>query len=252
MNKIIEGDCLEVMKELKDNSVDLIITDPPYGVEFQENRFFDDSKDYVFGNAEKWIKEMSRLLKDKCHIYMFTPNLEIDKWVFLIKKYFRFKNLLATSIYTTNRYLKNNFTYDLQLIIFASNGAGKRLNKVDWIKTSEDWLKDKRNKSPHLYTYQYPSYIPKKYRANVKPNFHKNVLHPNQKSVELLEKFVRLSSKKGEIVLDPFSGSGSTAVACKMTNRKYIGIEKNAKYVKISRERLKEEKLRRKRQNKLM
>ena len=83
-------DCLEGMKKLEDNSVDCIITDVPYGVNFK-NDFYDDSKGYVFSTYEQWIKEYARLLKKGSHCYIFIPTLEVDKWVSMVKKYLNTK-----------------------------------------------------------------------------------------------------------------------------------------------------------------
>jgi DNA modification methylase len=233
------GDCLEIMKKFPKKSIDLVVTDPPYGVNFQNSKFYDDSKDAVFSQNDKWLHEMYRVLKDTSHIYMFIPTLEVDKWVSGVKKYFSFNNLLAFQTHNTNRYIKNNFSFDLQLVIYVSKGDAKRLNKVDWIPTSEAWLKDKRNKEKKPYTYKYPSFN-KYFKANEKSNAVKKSLHPNQKSLELIEKFVLLSSNEGDVVLDPFIGSGKTAVACEKLNCRWIGIELNPEYCEIAKQRIKD------------
>lgn len=230
---IYHCDCLKGFEDFGRNSVDLIITDPPYGVEFCKNKMYDDSKDTVFNLMPQWLKGMADVLKDGSHCYIFVPTLEIDKWVNEVKNVFKFKNLLATSIYTTSRYLKENFTFDLQLIIFCSKGKAKRLNKVNWVKTSESWLKDKRNPNPKEFTYQYPSFI-KDYRANIKPNVVSKVLHPNQKNELLLRVLIELSSNEGERVLDPFCGCGSVPLAALSVDRVGEGFELNKEYFDLS------------------
>lgn len=237
--QIINGDCLEVMKTLEENSIDLILTDVPYGVNFK-NDFYDDSKDYVFSNYEEWIREYSRLLKNGSHCYIFIPTLEADKWISMVKKYLNFNNLLATRTYTKNLYLKNNFKYDLQLVIFASKGTANRLNAVDFIKTSESWFKDKRNSNPKEFTYMYPSFMPDYIFSNVKGNSKEALGHPNQKNVSFLKNLIMLSSNEGDIVLDSFMGSNSTGLACVETNRKFICIEQDEKYYGIGINRINE------------
>jgi len=76
--KIYEGDAFEKVKEIEDNSIDLIITDPPYWVNFK-NSWYNDSKEYIFSKLDILFKEFKRILKNWCHIYVFIPNLETEK-----------------------------------------------------------------------------------------------------------------------------------------------------------------------------
>ena len=147
---------------------------------------------------------------------VFVPSLNIDIFTSSVKKFFKLNNILSTPTYTTNRYLKNNFCFDSQLILFASKGTAKHLNKIDWQKTSSSWLNDKRNKSPKEYTYQYTSFI-KNYFSNKK-----TTIHPNQKNEKLLKILIQLSSSENELVFDPFAGSCSTHKAAISLNRKCI------------------------------
>lgn len=226
INKIHNCDCLDLINKIPNNSIDLIITDPPYGVNFNKNTLYNDSKSYVFGNINDWIDSMYNVLKENSHIYIFVPTLEIDKWVYAVKEKFEFKNIITVPTYTTNRYLRNNFNFISQFIIFASKGKSKPLNKVDWIKTSKDWINDKRNKNPKEYTYSYPNLF-NNIKGNPKNNkFIKNI-HPNSKNIELCEKLILISSNKNDIVLDIFCGSGNILQAAKNMERQYIGCEKD-------------------------
>jgi len=235
------SDCMNEdigIPSIPDESIDLIVTDVPFGVEFQNNKFFDDSKEYVFSQADKWLEQFSRVLKEGSHCYIYVPVLEIDFWVSTVKKYLKYNNKLVVSCYTTNRYIKNNFCFDTQDILYCSKGKAKRLNKVDWIRVSKAWYNDKRNENPKEWTYQYPSFLPKYYRSNVKPNKAIKLLHPNQKSLDLIEQLVLLSSNEGDTVLDPFMGSGSVGVACKKLNRDFIGYEINDSFFEIGDDRI--------------
>lgn len=240
INKVIKGDCLEILEKFPENSIDLIITDPPYGVNFSEGKY-DDSSEVVFNNYKKWLEELKRVLKVKHHIYFFVPTLEIDRWITAIKDVLNFNNLIATQVFQTNKTsnIKNNFTFDLQLIIFASKDKAKNFNDVDWIPTSNSWLRDKRNANPRKFTYQYPSFISSKIiRANVKPNKDYKLLHPNEKNPDLIKNFIKMSSNQFDIILDPFCGSASTAVAAWRSNRKFIMIEKDPEYFAIAKRRI--------------
>lgn len=234
--QLYHGDCLEGFKQLADESVDLILTDVPYGVDYK-NDFYDDSKDYVFSHYEQWISEMARVLKEGSHCYIFIPTLEVDKWVAMVKNYFTFKNLIATRTYTGSVYLKDNFSFNSQYVIYCSKWKAKRFNEVDVIPTSEAWLKDKRNKNPKPFTYNYPAFMPDKFFSNVKGNA-KGSIHPNQKSVPFQQFLIQLSTNEGDIVLDPFLGSGSCGEAALSVNRKFIGFEQDENYYNLASQRL--------------
>ena len=226
-------DCINSFEKINDNSIDLVITDVPYGVNFK-NDFYDDTKEYVFSNYEKWIANFSRVLKDGSHCYIFVPTQEIDKWVSMIKKYLTFKNIITTRTYTTQNYLKDNFSYNTQFIIYCSKGKAKPFNKVDFIKTSESWLKDKRNKNPKQYTYNYPSFMPDYIFSNVKGNAKNKLIHPNQKNIDFQKFLIELSTNIGDTVLDPFMGSGSSGLASVKCQRNYIDIEQDKHYFDIA------------------
>lgn len=240
LNKVIHADCLDILKSFPDDSIDLIITDPPYGVNF-DDKFYDDSTSTVFDNYESWLFEISRVLKEHSHVYIFIPTLKLDRWILGVRKSLIFNNILASQVYQTNRAssIKNNFTFDLQLIIFASKNKAKKFNKVNWIPTSSSWLRDKRNPNPQPYTYQYPSFINSKIiRANTKPNEKIKRLHPNEKNPQLIKYWIEMSSMPNDIILDPFCGSGSTGEAAWLANRNFILIEKNQEYFKKAEERM--------------
>lgn len=234
---IINDDFINVVKSIPDSSIHQTIIDPPYGVDFSNNSFFDDSISYVRNNINKWMSEIHRIMISGSHIYVFVPTLWIDIFVVALRKYFILKNILPFSIYTTNRYFIDNFSFDSQFVLYGSKGTARRLNRVDWIPTSEAWLKDKRNPNPKPYTYQYPSFNPH-YKANIKTNKQIKRLHPNQKNVKLLENLIRLSSDPNNIVFDGFAGSGSTLLAAKNTGRRFIGIEKDSDFFDIIKRRI--------------
>ena len=231
-------DCLEGMKKLSDNSIDLIITDPPYGVEFSKG--FNDSKETVSNNIDLWLKEMYRVLKPTCHCYIYIPTKEAAMWLTNIEKNFDIYNILSTRTYTKNTYIKNNFQFNSQLIVYCSKGVAKKFNDVDFIRTSESWLKDKRNKNPKEFIYLYPAFITECYSSKWCGK-NTGYRHPCAKSVKLIEFFIKLSSNEGDIVLDPFAGGGSVVVAAENTNRNYIAYELNKEYYDYILSRIKKE-----------
>lgn len=238
-NQLYLGDCLDLFKEVENNSVDLILTDVPYGVDFAKGKKYDDSKEYVFSQYLNWLSEMYRVLKEGSHCYIFIPNLEADKWIGGVKEVgFRFNNILATRTYTQSVYLKNNFKFDSQLVLYCSKWTAKKLNKVDWIPTSESWLKDKRNPNPKPFTYSYPSFL--NMFSNRKANAKYKNIHWNEKSIEFCSSLIRLSSKEGELVLDPFTWSGTTLICAELNNRKFLWFEKNKENYELALRNMKQ------------
>lgn len=231
--ELINADCLSIMRGMDANSIDCIVTDPPYGVDFQNNKTFDDSKDYVFSIMNQWLSEMARVLKEGHHCFIFIPTKGAAQWLLAIEQHFTIYNILSGRTYTSSLYLKNNFQFNNQLIVYAAKGTAKRLNAVDFIKTSKSWFNDKRNKNPKEYTYSYPAFLwqdETKIFANIKTTAASKGRHPCEKNPSLIEFFIRLSTEEEEIVFDPFMGGGTTGVAAVAANRKFIGIEINEEY----------------------
>jgi|11BtaG_2_1085332.scaffolds.fasta_scaffold00399_8 site-specific DNA-methyltransferase (adenine-specific) len=238
-NQVIHQDCIKFTSSLEKESVNLIVTDPPYGVNFKTD-IYNDSQDYITQQAPLWLNSMYNVLKDNSHCYIFTGTKSLRLWLNAIEDSdFIFQNIINLPSYCNGQYLKNNFYYRTEHILFLSKGKSKKLNEVDFIKTSEAWLKDKRNTKPKPYTYSYPNFWDFVF-ANSKANTKKN-LHPNQKNVELLKILIQLSSNVGDTVLDPFAGSGSTAIASIITNRKFLGCDSNQDCVDISNKRIHQE-----------
>ncbi len=237
INKIIQADCLKYLKEVPDKTVSMILIDPPYGVNFK-NDFYNDNADFVKNESIKWLQELFRVLQDGSHCYIFTGTKSLNLWLTNIEKSgFEFKNIINVPAYCNGQYLKNNFYYRTEHILFLSKGKARDLNKVDFIKTSDAWLKDKRNTKKQEYTYSYPNFWDFIF-VNEKAST-KKLLHPNQKNVKLLEILIKLSTNENDTVLDCFAGSGSTLLAAKNTNRIFMGCEKDEGYVKIANERIK-------------
>lgn len=228
-------DTFEKIQEIKDESIDLIITDPPYWVNFQ-NAWYDDSREYIFPKLDFLFKEFKRILKKWSHVYIFIPTLEAEKWILAWKKHLRFNNLLATKSLKINiSKTNNNFWHSLQLIMYFSKWEAKDFNRIKWIKTSESWLNDPRNKNPQEFTYKYPNYIPEYIRSTAFDSKY----HPNEKNIQFISYLVKLSSQEQDVVFDPFMWSWTTWLSSLNSNRKFIWIEKNNKYIEICEKRIK-------------
>ena len=214
INKIIMGDCLQVMKGIPDKSVDCIITDPPYGMKYQSAwrtatpQFKKIENDNNIDWFPEFIKECYRVLKDNSHIYIFCNDYNISK--------FR----------------------DLQ-----EEAGFKNKRTLVWVKnnhTSGDLLGDYANKTEFINYAQKGRRLLNGGRDTNVLNFNRvsKLEHPTQKPIDLNEYLIKKSTNESDIILDPFAGSGTTGVACKNTNRNYILIEKEPEYIDIINKRL--------------
>ena len=206
INKILHGDCLELMKQIPDGSVDLVLTDPPYGV--KRDKGFDGSRS--FGGSGKPIA---------CKRY------ETDNWDSERPDRIYFENILRISKLA---------------IIFGGNFF------ADFLPQGTHWIVwDKLNTMPSfgdcelLWTNSTRKSVKKITRAyNGLIGKEGTRYHPTQKPVNLLFKIIKEYSGKDDLILDPFCGSGTTCVAAKALGRRFIGIEKEQKYVDIANRRL--------------
>ena len=234
INEIIQGDCLEIMPEIPDKSIDAIITDIPYGTTACK-------WDSVIPFEPMWL-QLNRVIK---------PNNAIV--------------LHASQPFTSALLMSNSKNYRHQWVWNKNNSAGFATAKIRPFAICEDILVFGLGKVNY-----YPQMVKGKFRKkggysssdnyNLKPTvkysdeyYPKNLInisnasqkgkqHPTQKPVELIEYLIKTYTKENETVLDFTIGSGTTAIACINTNRNFIGIEKEEKYCKISRERIKQAK----------
>lgn len=214
MINLINGDCLVEMKKIGDKSVDLILTDPPYGMNYQSSRrtatekFRKIENDNVLGWVCSFMTECFRVLKDDRHTYIFCNDYAISLFRDYMKEVgFNPKRTLV--------WVKNNHT-------------------------SGDLLGDYGNKTEFIvYAQKGRRLLNGKRDTNVL-SFNKvsNLSHPTQKPVDMNEYLVGKSSFDGEVVLDPFMGSGTTGVACKNLGRSFIGIEKDESYFNLAKQRI--------------
>ena len=205
------GDCLELMKNIPDGSVDLVLTDPPYGMAFKSNhrkeKYNEIKNDKSLEWLEKYVGECFRILKHNTAVYFFCSWHNVDVFKQAIEKKFKIKNILIWEKNNTSMGdLKASYAPKYEMIIFAHKG--RKL----------------------LHGFRYADII--------KANRTGNKLHPTEKPVDLLELFIKNSSDENAVVLDGFMGSGSTGVACVNTNRRFIGIELDEGYFNIAKERI--------------
>jgi len=214
LNKIICGDSLEYMKTLPDKCIDLVLTDPPYGMNYQRHIKRPRHEKIQNDNSLDWLPEFleqtSRISKDSATIYMFCSWHNIDIFKQQLSQHFTIRNMLIWDKGGCGMGdLETTFGSIYEICLFATKTPQKLNGKRD-----SDILRFARSG---------------------------NANHPTEKPVSLIKFLIQKSTKEGDIILDPFLGSGTTARACKDMGRNYIGIEISPEYCAIAEKRLKQE-----------
>ena len=243
LSMMFNEDCIDAMRRLKSWGirVDLTVCDPPWGVNFQNSKTFNDRFN-VASQATEWLELVYDLHRENTYIFLYVGSKTIHHWINAMEASgFTYIDTIAAHTYTNGNHNKKGFDNSFQPIIYGVKGEKKVLNKVDYIPTSKSWLNDSRNNNKNPHTYNYPNFISRDIcSANVKANTQRKLLHPNEKNVDLLKFLIGLSSAPNGVVLDFAMGSGSTCVAAKQCGRGYIGIELNSDYYETAKKRLEE------------
>ena len=243
---LAHGDCLEVMKEIPDNSVDMVLCDLPYGTTACK-------WDTRIPLDELWA-EYTRIIKHKSAIVLFGAEP--------FSSYLRLSN---TAWYKYDWYWRKSrpsgFTNaklkplkDIETISVFSNGmtANGSLNNMNYYpqglencnipwKRPKTYLNGDKGVNPARVSSSLNRVIEKtNYPRQVLdfPNTNSKLLHPTQKPVPLLEYLIQSYTTHDEVILDNTMGSGSTGVACMNTNRKFLGIEMDADYFQVAKDRI--------------
>tara|TARA_R110000751_G_scaffold102796_1_gene197859 strand:- start:4 stop:738 length:735 start_codon:yes stop_codon:yes gene_type:complete len=231
------GNCLEVMKEIEDNSIDAIITDPPYGTTACK---WDSVIDF-----ELMWEQLNRIIKPNGAIVLFGSEPFSSALRMSNIDNFKYDWVWDKHIPRGMQIAKYRPMQKHEMISVFCNGSINYypiMTKRDKPVKVKNYGKSKSSPLAHndgkyrIYTHKNPnSIIVGKWMAN------KGKQHPTQKPVDLMEYLIKTYTKENEMVLDFTMGSGSTGVAAKNLNRKFIGIEQDDKYFEIATERINKE-----------
>jgi len=210
INKVHNMECVDLIEGLPENCIDAIITDFPYGIDFQSNhrtkkfkKIDNDKEPYI-----DWIKPSFRILKDGGRIVCFY-RYDVQDVLFneLVKSGFTIKSQLVwNKIGTGMGDLNGEFAPQHELMVYATKGR----------------YEFKNGRPSTVYSVQ---------KVN-------DLIHPNEKPVKLMQGIIRDVTVKSDFIFEPFSGSGSTCVACKIEKRDFIACETQVHNVEISNKRL--------------
>jgi len=233
INKVIQGDIFEVIKQIKSNSVDLVIVDPPYGINYKEWDKIDNFVEF----SESWINECFRVLKETGSFYSFMDWSNVAEFKLLLDKYGiirnwitwertkgrgsknNFKSMKEEILYYTK---SNKFTWNEQMMLkkhvlpYVSNGLPR-----GWF-TDENGIRCRWVGLGNVWHYTVPFWSSKEY-----------VAHPSQKPLLMYERIILSSSNEGDIIFEPFCGSAPACKTAKKFRRNFIGVELDKKWVDL-------------------
>ena len=240
LNHITKKDCLQYLKTVDSNSVDLIVTDPPYFIGFDGGEGWDKQwkteRDYLKWCCQ-WTNELVRVLKDD-RMMIVWGTLKTDtflkyKLMLSLTNELRPQNEIVWS-YNWGGRAKNNFARKHEYAWCYSKGDNFLFNDSD-IRVERKVKKNLRTGKDHTQG-TIPTCVWEKNNHTTSKDH--CGWHPTTKNLEILQRMIKAYSNENDTILDIFMGSGSTAIACKLTNRNYIGCESNNKYIKLMRERI--------------
>ena len=238
LNRTICGDTFEILPRLPRKFVDLLIVDPPYNLskDYDGKKFNALNDEQYHAYTEKWVDLVKPLLKDNASLYVccdWKTSLIVGT---VLKKHFCLQNRITWQR-EKGRGAAANWKNGMEDIWFATNGSKYTFN-LEAVKIRKKVIAPYRADGK-----------PKDWEETADGNFRntcpsnfwddisipywsmpENTAHPTQKPEKLFAKLVLASSREGDVVLDPFAGSGTTSVVCKKLNRRYVGIEQNERY----------------------
>lgn len=237
-NRIICGDMEKVVDFLPDNFVDLLILDPPYNLakDFNGLKFASMGNDDYIAYLDRWLGKLVRVLKKNASVYLCCDWQCSAACFTVLARYFTVRNRIVWQR-EKGRGARRNWKNSCEDIWFATVGKDYTFN-IDAVKQKRRVLAPYRsNGEPKDWVEEAAG----KFRLTCPGNFWddisvpywsmpENTDHPTQKPEKLLAKLILASSDPGDMILDPFAGSGSTAVTAAKLDRQFVGIELNKEY----------------------
>lgn len=269
-NRIYEGDCRDVLKKIESDSIDMVYLDPPFFTQKEHSlKTRDNSKEYKF--TDKWdsieeyielisdsITECKRILKKTGSIFLHCDKTASHYVRVALDKVFGMNNFQSEIIWNYKRWsnAKKGLLNSHQVIYFYSKSSDFKFNQIytEYSPTTnidqilQERERDENGKSVYKKDENGNIVLAKEKKGvplsdvwdipYLNPKAKERVGYPTQKPVFLLQQIIKLCSDENDLVLDPFCGSGTTCVASKLLNRRYIGIDLSSDAVELANKRL--------------
>ncbi|MBQ2622358.1 MAG: hypothetical protein IJF84_13545 [Thermoguttaceae bacterium] len=219
------GDCMEIIKEVPDCCIDLIVTDPPYKFENQGGGFYARNE----STRRQYLDSLKQI---KC--CEFEPRLFLESVQAKMKKFYGYFFCNKSLVDEYIRFAKErNYQYDI--LVMAKHNPIPAYNNHHL--SDLEYIVMMRERGTYFSKHKCMDDYRKFYLTRCKKG-----IHPAEKPIELVQRFIRVSSQQGDTILDCFMGSGTTGVACVKEGRNFIGIEINESYYRIAESRIANEK----------
>ena len=265
---IINKDCLEVMKEFESNYIDMIYLDPPFFTQREQKLSDSNGKEYSFADSwksrEEYLNymeirliEMRRILKPEGNIFLHCNTSASHYLRVLLDKVFSDNNFRSEIIWSYKRWSNSQrgLIPNHQTILHYSKTCDYKFNTIfkDYSPTTNiDQILQERERNGGKSVYKKDEngdVVSAKAKKGVplsdvweipflNPKAKERTGYPTQKPIELLEQIITISTNKGDLILDPFCGSGTTLVSAKLMDRNYIGIDISKEAIELSQSRL--------------
>ncbi len=244
LNRIVQGDCLELLKTVSDNSIDVTFADPPFNLKKGYNSYKDHLKiqDYLDW-SEHWITEMVRITKPTGSIFLHNIPKWLTYYTSFLNKQADFKHWISWNAPTApmGKILQ---PAHYGILFYAKDNKQLKFNEIRYphqrSRKSKILSKDYGGKKKMLHPYGPLISDVWTDIHRVKHNKYRDK-HPCQLPIHLLERIILMASDEGDIILDPFSGAGTTALAAKRLGRQFIGFELDVNYTNITEHKLLQE-----------
>ncbi len=246
-NKIINGDCIKLMKELPDESVDLIIADPPYnlGKDFgNDSDKWDDVHKWV-NWSKTWIDECKRVLKPsgslfiygihryQCYLQVYLNEIGMKygrQFIWTYENGWSLYTRAPASHYEPLLWFTKTKNYTYKIIREPYKSQERLKHKIT--KNGKTWTPNPEGRMGGD-VWAFPVLAGKRFE-------NERVDHPTQKPLSITNRIINHFSNEGDLVFVPFAGSGTECVSAKMNHRRFIGFEVNKEYIEIANKRLQE------------
>mgnify|MGYP004542084213 FL=1 len=243
INQILKGDCLKLFKSIPNNSVDCIFADPPFNLNKKYNSHVDKLVETEYLDwCKLWIDECLRVLKDSGFIFLHN----IPKWLTFYANFLNYKAVFRHWISwdaMTAPMGKTLQPAHYGILFYSKTNDRSKFNEIRYPHKRDRkgvLIKDYGGKKNILHPFG-------PLCSDVWTDIHRirhskyRDEHPCQLPIHLLERIILMSSEENDIILDPFMGTGTTAIASKRLGRNFIGFEKDKKYCEIANKKVKSE-----------
>ena len=241
LDQVVPGNCLEILKQIEENSVDVCFADPPFNLDKQYTGYQDHrpTDEYLFW-CERWLHELVRVTKPTGSIFVHNIPRWLTYYAAILNKFAYFRHWIAWDAMSAPLG-KTLLPAHYGILFYTKQPKEYRFYEIraphKRCRACNEFIKDYGGKKDQMHPF---GYLVSDVWADIHRIRHsvRRDEHPCQLPIPLLERVVLMSSDPGDVILDPFLGTGTTAVAAKALGRHFIGIDLDPKYVQIARDKI--------------